>query len=118
MNEILNESVFLVLNLKEKEDFSYDDIDEVKSTYYESFLKLLYPKDSNLKDKAHEYWNMHTYSHKTIEPHKIALLSDKGEICANEIIINSIERHIDYVKENCIFLFEYYCYVLKERNKM
>lgn len=44
MKEILKESIFLILDLEEKMDFDYNDIDEVKKTYYESFLRLLYPK--------------------------------------------------------------------------
>lgn len=116
MKEILDNSIFLVLDLKENMDFDYNDIDEVKKTYYESFLKLLYPTDSNLKDKKMEYWNMHTYSNKKIEPYKITLLKDYDECCANKILLKMIERNMDYVKHNCTFLFEYYCYIKKETN--
>ncbi len=70
MKEILDNSIFLILYLEEDIDFDYNDIDEVKNTYYESFLELLYPKSSNLKDIKMEYWNMHTYSNKIIEPEK------------------------------------------------
>lgn len=38
---ILDNSVFLTLNLEEDVDFNYDDIDEVKDTYYESLLKSI-----------------------------------------------------------------------------
>ena len=51
---ILDNSVFLILDLKENIDFSYNDIDEVKNSYYESFLKLLYPSTSDLKNKKME----------------------------------------------------------------
>ena len=37
MKCILENSVFLILDLKENIDFDYSDIDEVKNTYYESF---------------------------------------------------------------------------------
>lgn len=38
MRYIPDNSIFLVLNLTPKEDFDYNDINEVKNTYYESFL--------------------------------------------------------------------------------
>lgn len=111
MKKILDNSIFLILDLKEKIDFDYDDIDEVKNTYYESFLKLLYPRSSNIKDKKMEYWNMHTYSNKIIEPEKIALLKSKNNFIANTILREIIEDNIDYVKNNCQFLYEYYTYI-------
>lgn len=113
MNDILNHSVFLVLDLEEHVDFDYQDIDEVKKTYYESFLKLLYPSSSNLSDSKMEYWNMHTYSNKRISQSKIALLKSKDKFIANIILMELIEKNIDYVKDNCPFLYEYYQYVCK-----
>ena len=111
MKEILDNSIFLVLDLKENMDFDYNDIDEVKKTYYESFLKLLYPSDSNLKDNKMEYWNMHTYSNKTIVPQKIALLKNQDNYDANNILVNIIEKNIEYIKNNYEFLYEYYIYI-------
>lgn len=112
MKKILESSVFLILNLEEKIDFDYNDIDEVKKTYYESFLRLLYPKSSNLKDHKMEYWNMHTYTNKIIEPQKIALLKDGDIESANKILMGIIEKNIKYIEENCEFLYEYYRYNL------
>jgi len=111
MKEILDNSIFLILDLEENIDFSYDDIDEVKNTYYESFLKLLYPSESNLKDKKMEYWNMHIYSNKTISPQKISLLKNGDSYCANTILLRIIERNLKYIKANYKFLYEYYNYV-------
>lgn len=107
---ILDNSVFLILDLKENIDFSYNDIDEVKNSYYESFLKLLYPSTSDLKNKKMEYWNMHTYSNKLIEFEKVSLLKDKNEYSASKILANLIKNNILYVKENLFFLYEYYIY--------
>lgn len=116
LKDILDHSVFLILDLEENIDFDYDDIDEVKNTYYESFLKLLYPSSSNLKDKKMEYWNMHTYSNKTIKPEKISLLKYQADSIANHILISIIEKNIEYVKMNCEFLYEYYLYTQDLRN--
>ena len=107
---ILDNSVFLTLNLEEDVDFSYDDIDEVKDTYYESFLKLLYPSASDIKNKKMEYWNMHTYSNKVIDSSKISLLKAKDETSASNILKKLIDDNILYVKQNLDFLYEYYNY--------
>lgn len=111
MKNILDNSIFLILDLKEDIDFSYNDIDEVKNTYYSSFLKLLYPSDSNLRNPKIEYWNMHTYSNKIIEVAKISLLKDNNNDNANDILINIIERNIKYIKDNHEFLYEYYIFI-------
>ena len=111
MKEILDNSIFLVLDLKENIDFDYNDTDEVKKTYYESFLKLLYPSDSDLKDNKMEYWNMHTYSNKAIKPQKISLLKHNDNYDVNNILISIIEKDIKYIKNNYEFLYEYYIYI-------
>lgn len=109
---ILDNGVFLTLNLEEDVDFSYDDIDEVKDTYYESFLKLLYPSASDIKNKKMEYWNIHTYSNKVIDSSnsKISLLKAKDETSASKILKKLIDDNILYVKQNLDFLYEYYNY--------
>lgn len=117
MKSILDDSVFLSLDLENGIDFDYNDIDEVKSTYYESFLRLLYPTNSNLKDHKMEYWNMHTYSFKVIDSSKILLVKNKYDISANNILIWVIEKNMDFVKDNCKFLYEYYLYVTLQIQK-
>lgn len=110
LKNILDNSVFLILDLEENVDFDCNDLDEVKETYYESFLKLLYPSVSDLKDKKMEYWNMHTYSNKVIDSSKISLLKDKDEYSASKILKQLIDDNILYVKQNLDFLYEYYNY--------
>lgn len=101
MKYILDNSIFLILDLEENIDFDYNDIDEVKNTYYSSFLKLLYPSNSNLKDPRIEYWNMHTYSNQIIEAEKISILKENNNDNANDILINIIERNMEYIQDNC-----------------
>ena len=110
LKNILDNSVFLILDLEENVDFNYNDVDEVKYTYYESFLKLLYPSVSDLKDKKMEYWNMHTYSDKVIDSSKISLLKDKDVYSTSKILKQLIDDNILYVKQNLDFLYEYYNY--------
>lgn len=87
----------------------------MKDTYYESFLKLLYPSDSNIKNVKMEYWNMHTYSGKIISPKKISLLMTQNDYNANRILVKIIENNMDYIKKNCDFLYEYYIYIKNEK---
>ena len=110
LKNILDNSVFLILDLEENVDFNYNDVDEVKDTYYESFLKLLYPSVSDLNDKKMEYWNMHTYSDKVIDSSKISLLKDKDVYSTSKILKQLIDDNILYVKQNLDFLYEYYNY--------
>ena len=111
MKDILDNCVFLILDLKEHIDFDYNDIDEVKNTYYNSFLQLLYPNSSNLNDHKMEYWNMHTYTNKVIENDKISILEDDSCIIASRIVKKLIDNNIEYVKNNCVFLYEYYVFI-------
>ncbi len=111
MKYILENSIFLILDLEENIDFDYNDIDEVKDTYYESFLKLLYPNDSNIKDRRMEYWNMHAYSNRIVDPKKKSLLKESNNDNANDILVNIIERNLKYIQDNHEFLYEYYIYI-------
>ncbi len=54
---------------------------------------------------------MHTYSNKTIVPQKIALLKNQDNYDANNILVNIIEKNIEYIKNNYEFLYEYYIYI-------
>ena len=110
MDNVVKLKSFDYKELEENVDFDYNDLDEVKDTYYESFLKLLYPSVSDLKDKKMEYWNMHTYSNKVIDSSKISLLKDKDEYSASKILKQLIDDNILYVKQNLDFLYEYYNY--------
>lgn len=116
MKNILDNSIFLILDLEENIDFDYNNIDEVKTTYYSSFLKLLYPSNSNLKNPKIEYWNMHTYPNKNINPEKISLLKENNNDNANDILINIIEKNIKYIQTNHEFLYEYYNYFQNSKN--
>jgi hypothetical protein len=108
LNKILKNSVFLVLDLEENIDFDYNDIDEVKMHYKKDYLKFVYAKNSNLYNKKMECWNMHTYSNKNIEKDKMVLLSYNNKLDANIILNKIIEDNIQYVKNNCEFLYRYY----------
>lgn len=42
LNRILNDSIYLVLDLENNMDFSFDDIDEVKLTYPKDYIANCY----------------------------------------------------------------------------
>ena len=112
LKNILENSVYLILDLKENIDFSFDDIDEVKaySHYPASYIESLYAYNSDVNDSKVEYWNMHTFSNKIIEPNKITLLKYKNSYNADLIIKYLIEKNMIFVKKNCEYLYKYYNY--------
>lgn len=109
LNDILEESIYLVLDLKENIDFSYTDLDEVKSSKFPNvILKYFYDNRSDIKRKTLEKWNMHTYINKTISREKISVLKYKEEYNAKKLLFYFIENKLDFVKENCKLLYYYY----------
>ncbi len=114
LKKILEDSCYLVLDLQEGVDFDFEDIDEVKSqSFPKRFLEGVYKYNSNLNDNKMEYWNMHTYSNKVIEPQKIKVLLFQNEISAEKIVKYLVENNFDYVKKNCELLYKFYNYVYK-----
>ncbi len=113
LKKILDNSVYLVLDLEENIDFHYNDFDEVKkyNHYPQSILKDVYAIDSDVLDPKMEYWNMHTISNETIEPRKIRILKFNDEICASIILKYLIEENADFVKDKCRLLHQYYEYI-------
>ena len=109
LNDILEKSIYLVLDLKENIDFSYTDIDEVKSAKFPNvILKCFYDNRSDIKRNTLEKWNMHTYINKTISREKISILKYMEEHNAKKILFYFIENKLDFVKENCKLLYYYY----------
>ena len=115
LNKILNNSIYLLLDLEENIDFSFNDIDEVKgiSNIPKSYIANLYAYDSDVNDKKIEYWNMHTFSDKVVEKDKISILKYKSNYKADKILNCLIEDNMSYVKENCKLLYNYYNFIYK-----
>lgn len=102
LKNILENSVYLILDLKENIDFSFEDIDEAKaySHYPASYIESLNAYNSDVNDSKVEYWNMHTFSNKIIEPNKITLLKYKNSYNVDLIIKYLIEKNMIFVKKN------------------
>ena len=118
LKEILDNSCYLVLGLEENVDYDFEDVDEVKKQAFpRRFLKGVYKYNSDLNSTKMEYWNMHTYSNKVIEPQKIKLLKFQQDISAEKILKYLIDKNFDYVKENLELLYKYYNYIYQEGEK-
>lgn len=89
IEQLMNNSVYLKLDLTEGVHFSYDDIDEVKaSSLNKEVLRALYTDNSNVEQNntSMERWNMHTFTGKGVEPQNIYAVSVNGKISAMEVI--------------------------------
>lgn len=109
LDDILNKSVYLVLDLEKGKDFDYQDIDEVKdSNFPQNVLEYFYDNRSTLNNKNIEKWNMHTFINKSINPSKIKILKYNNDCSAKQVVMYFIENKYDFVKENCKLLHTYY----------
>ncbi len=106
MNKILNDSVYLLLDLEENIDFSYDDIDEVKdlSNIPSKFINEMYPNIKKNRNSKIEYWNMRTKTNKIIEKDKISIISIKNSVKAIDIIKHLAMNNIEFIEKECFYL--------------
>ncbi|MCL2038484.1 hypothetical protein FWG86_01080 [Candidatus Saccharibacteria bacterium] len=108
LKAILENSVFLALDLEEGVDFDHHDIDEVKSQEFSrGQLKFIYSYGYDLGSLTMEPWNMHTYSGKTVNRSKVSLLALGDQLSAHAILHHLAENHRDYIKSHCRFLQTY-----------
>lgn len=108
MKKILDTSVFLVLDLKEGEDFSYQDIDEVKSQKFDKkLLKQVYAKTRKMDSKKMDFWNMHTLTGKEISTDKITLLKTKNSYNAFDIVLELVRLTNYDIKVLAPFFYEF-----------
>lgn len=111
MKEILDNSCFLILDLEEEVDFSYKDIDEVKSQRFDrKLLKKMYAKQNKMDSKKMDYWNMHTFSNITILPNKISLLKLNNSYNCLDILLWMIQNTKIDLKVLSPYLYEFLCY--------
>lgn len=115
LKQILDNSIYFSLDLEYYSDFSLNDIDEVKKGKFDrKLLKLMYNK-SNVEDEFMEYWNMHTYSGKTIIPEKIHLLKLGDSYKASDILEYMRQNTNIKIKRDLPYLYEYFKWL--EKNK-
>ncbi len=111
MKEILDNSCFLILDLEEEIDFSYQDIDEVKAQKFDrKLLKTLYAKQNKMNSKKMDYWNMHTFSDITISPDKISLVKVNDSYLCIDILLWMIKNTKTDLKILSPYLYEFLSY--------
>ena len=111
MKEILDNSCFLILDLEDGIDFSYKDIDEVKSQNFDrKLLKCVYAKQNKMSSKKMDYWNMHTFSNKSISPSKITLLKINNSFSCMDILLWMIKNNPTDLKILSPYLYEFLNY--------
>lgn len=111
LKNILDNSIYLSLDLEYYSDYSLNDIDEVKNGNFDKkLLSLMYNK-SNVFDEYMEYWNMHTLSGKNIEPEKIHLLKIDNSYKASDILEYMRKNTEIKIKRDLPFLFGYFKWV-------
>lgn len=111
MKEILDNSCFLILNLEDGVDFSYNDYDEIKAQKFDrKLLKRVYAKQNKMSSKKMDYWNMHTFSNKNISPSKITLLKLNNSYCCMDILLWMIKKTKTDIKILSPYLYEFLNY--------
>lgn len=111
MKDILDNSCFLLLDLKEGIDFKYEDIDEVKAQKFsKKLLKKVYAKQNKMDSKKMDYWNMHTLSNVTIMPNQITLLKLNNSYKSIDILLWMIKNSNYNLKVLSPYLFEFLKY--------
>ncbi len=111
MKEILDHSCFLILDLEEGVDFSYQDIDEVKKQKFDKrLLKMVYAKQNKMSSKKMDYWNMHTFSNVVVPPDKIQLIKLNDSYRCIDILLWMIEHTKLDLKVLAPYLYEFLDY--------
>ena len=107
MKDILDNSCFLLLDLEDEVDFSYKDIDEVKTQKFSKYmLKKVYAKQNKMSSKKMDYWNMHTFSNINISPDKITLLKLNDSYSCTDILIWMVKNTKMDLKVFSPYLYE------------
>lgn len=111
MKDILDQSCFLILDLKEEIDFSYKDIDEVKAQKFDrKLLKTVYAKQNKMGSKKMDYWNMHTFSNVVIPTDKITLLKLNDSYSCIDILLWMVKNTKIDLKTISPYLYEFLNY--------
>lgn len=111
----ISNCVYLKLDLKEHEDFAYDDIDEIKKYFKkDEMLKKMYGPYSNIDSPIMESWNMHTFTNRIISPDKLSIIELNENLNALYIIKNLAEK---YSCDNLYYLNEFLSFANEYDNK-
>ena len=108
--KLLNESILLHLDLEEKIDFRYDDVDEIKTRNYKKrHLELMgySPNYSSLENNVMDEWNMHCLPNHVVSKNKIRLCFINNSYELKDIFMFAIHHTKLNIKEICPALYGY-----------
>lgn len=109
-DEQINNCILLNLNIKENIDFSYKDIDEIKSQGYRKrhLIELGYSlKYSDMNSTNMDKWNLHTLSNKGISPTKLKLCSINNSSNIIDILNYAVQNTNLDLLDMCPVLFDF-----------
>lgn len=106
----LKKYILLNLDIKEKTDFSFDDIDQIKAKKYDrNFLvKGGYSlKYSDLESEKMDKWNLHTFTNHGVSSYKIKKCYIKDSCRMKDILNYAISNTKMNLKDMCPVLWKY-----------
>lgn len=109
-DKLLDECVLLQLDIKEGKDFSFDDIDEIKTRGYKKrhLIELGYSeKYSDMTSSNMDNWNLHTSNNRGIESNKIKLCVINDSPNIKDIFNYALENTNLNLMDICPNLYDY-----------
>lgn len=109
-DKLLDECVLLRLDIEENIDFSFSDIDQIKSRGYRKrhLIELGYSeKYSDMNSNKMDNWNLHTLTNKGINSNKLKLCCINNSINIRDIFNYILENTKIDLKEICPSLYDY-----------
>lgn len=109
-DKLLDECVLLHLDIEENVDFSFSDVDQIKSRGYRKkhLIELGYSeKYSDMNSNKMDNWNLHTQSNKGINPSKLKLCCISNSSSIRDIFNYILENTKLDLKDMCPVLYDY-----------
>ena len=109
-DKLLDECVLLHLDIEENIDFSFSDIDQIKSRGYRKrhLIELGYSeKYSDMNSNKMDNWKLHTLTNKGIDSSKLKLCTINNSVNIRNILNYILENTKLDLKEICPALYDY-----------
>ncbi len=109
-DRFLKKYVLLNLEIKEKMDFDFNDIDQIKAKGYkkEYLIQGGYSLEySDLKSIKMDKWNLHTFSNHGVDASKLKICSINNSIKMMDILNFALKNSNLNIKKVCPILWQY-----------
>jgi len=110
IDKLLDECILLQLDLEEKIDFDFADIDQIKARGFRKrhLIELGYSeKYSDMDSNKMDNWNLHTLTNKGISPSKLKLCSVNNSTDIRDILNFILKNTKLDLKDICPNLYDY-----------